>query len=54
MRDLGQALRFYRKGLERAGHYIRVREHLLEFQTLCETLVGNLAEAKRLAAEIWL
>jgi hypothetical protein len=45
---------FLSKGSAEAGYNISVREHLLEFQTLCEILVGNLAEAKRLAAEFWL
>ena len=42
---------YYRLGLERPGQNIQLRTELLQFLTLCEALVGNLAEAKRLATE---
>src|SRR5262249_52948086 len=51
MRDPREAMRRYQLGLKRPGHDLKLRARLLEFLTLCEALVGNLTEAKRLAAE---
>jgi tetratricopeptide (TPR) repeat protein len=51
MRDPREATRFFRLGLTRPGRQLNLRALLLEFLTLSELLGGNLAEAKRLAAE---
>jgi tetratricopeptide (TPR) repeat protein len=51
MRHPREALRIYRLGLKRSGIMPDVKRSLLEYVTLCEALVGNLTEAKRLAAE---
>lgn len=51
MRDPKEAAHFYRLGLDRSGFQLNLRPSLLEFLTLSELLMGNLAEAKRLAAE---
>jgi tetratricopeptide (TPR) repeat protein len=46
-----EAMRYYRLALKRPGHDVRRQGELLQFLTNCETAVGNLIEAKRLAAE---
>ena len=51
MRDPREATRFFRLGLTRPGRQLNLPALLLEFLTLSELLGGNLAEAKRLAAE---
>jgi tetratricopeptide (TPR) repeat protein len=51
MKDPKEAAHFYRLGLDRSGFQLNIRPFMLEFLTLSELLMGNLAEAKRLAAE---
>ena len=54
MRDPRDAMRCYQLGLKRPGRDLKLRGRLLEYLTFCEALVGNLTEAKRLAAENYL
>ena len=51
MKDPKEAAHFYRLGLDRSGFQLNIRPFMLEFLTLSELLMGNLAGAKRLAAE---
>src|SRR5215472_3256789 len=46
-----EAMRYYRLGLKRPGHDTKRQGDLLEYLTHCESKVGNLTEAERLAAE---
>jgi tetratricopeptide (TPR) repeat protein len=46
-----EALRYYKLCLKRPGHDTRLNGALVQFLTNSETAAGNLAEAKRLAAE---
>jgi tetratricopeptide (TPR) repeat protein len=46
-----EALRYYQLCLKRPGHDTRLNGALVQFLTNSETAAGNLAEAKRLAAE---
>jgi len=41
----------YSAGSTKPGHNIRVQAELLDYLATCEAQVGNLREAKRLAAE---
>ena len=47
MKDPKEAAHFYRLGLDRSGFQLNIRPFMLEFLTLSELLMGNLAEAKR-------
>jgi tetratricopeptide (TPR) repeat protein len=51
MRDPKEAIRCLHLGLSRPGHDRKQQSDILQYLTLCEALVGNLTEAKRLAAE---
>jgi tetratricopeptide (TPR) repeat protein len=51
MKDPSHAKRHFRLGLRKPGHDKRLQSMMLQWLTLCEALVGNLVEAKRLAAE---
>jgi tetratricopeptide (TPR) repeat protein len=51
MNDPREATRFYRLGLNRPGVMPTRQARLLEFLAICKLAVGNLAEAKKLAAE---
>jgi tetratricopeptide (TPR) repeat protein len=44
-------MRYYRLGLKRPGHDSKRWDALLQYLANCETAMGNLREAKRLAAE---
>jgi len=46
-----EAMRYYRLGLKKPGHDTKRQGDLLEYLTHCESKVGNLTEAERLAAE---
>ena len=51
MKDPEEAAHFYRLGMKKTGSDLNIQAMLFEFLTLSELLMGNLAEAKRLASE---
>ena len=51
MKDPKEAAHFYRLGMKKTGSDLNIQAMLFEFLTLSELLMGNLAEARRLAGE---
>ena len=51
MKDPEEAAHFYRLGMKKTGPDLNIQAMLFEFLTLSELLMGNLAEARRLAGE---
>jgi tetratricopeptide (TPR) repeat protein len=51
MRDPKKAFDYYRLALKRPGNDINLQKGLFEFLAICEAVVGNLTEARRLATD---
>jgi tetratricopeptide (TPR) repeat protein len=51
MRNPREAMRYFRLGLKRPGHDSGLQSSLLQFLALNQAVAGNIAEAKRFAAE---